>query len=307
MKWLLLAAVVFSLATLATRDLWRARPENAPVPRPFEIMASPLAPLEPRSESCAPDNAFDAAARDNATSYSGLAWAPFRVPEQGWDAYAALIGREIGSTCPPASSAFASALAAWQKDNRLNPDGRVDANTVEKMRVAWTIKRPFVVVTRDGYCPPGAEPSVLADAQTSEGYRGKQVQVRADALAAYRRMREAAQRELPAAAADGNLLTIISGYRSPEHDAERCQVEQNCGTAARANCSAHRTGFAFDLYVGNAPGFDPTSSTDINRSFQAGTPVYQWLVLNADRFGFMNYAYEPWHWEWTGAPIAAAP
>jgi LAS superfamily LD-carboxypeptidase LdcB len=27
---------------------------------------------------------------------------------------------------------------------------------------------------------------------------------------------------------------------------------------------------------------------------------YRWLVANADRFGFLPYAYEPWHWEWAG-------
>ena len=36
-------------------------------------------------------------------------------------------------------------------------------------------------------------------------------------------------------------------------------------------------------------------------------------MVNAGQFGFVNYAYEPWHWEWTGedlrpgAPIASLP
>ena len=30
------------------------------------------------------------------------------------------------------------------------------------------------------------------------------------------------------------------------------------------------------------------------------TPAYRWLVANADRFGFVPYPFEPWHWEWTG-------
>ena len=26
------------------------------------------------------------------------------------------------------------------------------------------------------------------------------------------------------------------------------------------------------------------------------------LVKNAARFGFVNYVFEPWHWEWVGDP-----
>jgi LAS superfamily LD-carboxypeptidase LdcB len=28
--------------------------------------------------------------------------------------------------------------------------------------------------------------------------------------------------------------------------------------------------------------------------------AFRWLVANAYRHGFVNYAFEPWHWEWTG-------
>ena len=49
-----------------------------------------------------------------------------------------------------------------------------------------------------------------------------------------------------------------------------------------------------------APGFDADSSADPNRLHQSRNPAYVWLVWNAKRFGFTNYAFEPWHWEWTG-------
>jgi LAS superfamily LD-carboxypeptidase LdcB len=55
-----------------------------------------------------------------------------------------------------------------------------------------------------------------------------------------------------------------------------------------------------DLYVGQAPGFGPDSSADPNRLYMTRTPTYRWLVANAHRFGFVNYPFEPWHWEWTG-------
>jgi LAS superfamily LD-carboxypeptidase LdcB len=42
------------------------------------------------------------------------------------------------------------------------------------------------------------------------------------------------------------------------------------------------------------------NSSDANRLYQTQTPAYRWLVRNARRFGFVNYVFEPWHWEWTG-------
>jgi LAS superfamily LD-carboxypeptidase LdcB len=42
----------------------------------------------------------------------------------------------------------------------------------------------------------------------------------------------------------------------------------------------------------------PVGTDDRNRAIQVNTAVYQWLVKNADRFGFKPYFYEPWHWEY---------
>ena len=58
--------------------------------------------------------------------------------------------------------------------------------------------------------------------------------------------------------------------------------------------SPHFTGRAIDLYVGG----EPVDTRDPNRALQVETPVYQWLVRNAERFGFRPYCYEPWHWEY---------
>ena len=61
--------------------------------------------------------------------------------------------------------------------------------------------------------------------------------------------------------------------------------------------SPHFTGRALDIYVGG----EPVDTNDRNRLIQVQTPVYQWLVRNAERFGFRPYYYEPWHWEYVGA------
>ncbi len=111
----------------------------------------------------------------------------------------------------------------------------------------------------------------------------------------------AAARQSPVFHGDNRLFEIFSGFRSPTDDAARCAAEQNCQGVVRAACSPHRTGLAMDLFLGEAPGYTPDSSADANRLYLSRTSAYRWLVRNAPRFGFVNYPFEPWHWEWTGA------
>jgi len=302
MKWLIAAVAVVAIGLLATRDHWLPGRDDPVAEEAARVEGgAPVLSLPPASEGpCVEAPAFADAARANAHSYAALTWKPFGVEEAGWDAYAPYVAREIDTRCGPGATGFAAALAAWERTHKLPADGRVDADALEAMRVSWMVRRPFVLRTRDGTCAPGADPAALADAAPEEGYAGKAIKADRAALAAYRRMREAARREVPEAAADKALLTIISGYRDPAADEARCDREGGCDGPARARCSAHRTGLAFDLYVGAAPGADPTSTSDANRSFQAGTAIHRWLVRNADRFGFAPYPYEPWHWEWIG-------
>jgi LAS superfamily LD-carboxypeptidase LdcB len=116
-------------------------------------------------------------------------------------------------------------------------------------------------------------------------------------------MLAAARAEAPGVKSDPRLMTLFSAYRSPEADAARCAVDQNCQGVVRATCSAHRTGLAVDLYLGAAPGRLPDSSDDANRLYISRGVAYRWMVVNAGRFGFAPYPFEPWHWEWTGEPI----
>ena len=238
------------------------------------------------------------AAEANAGSVRSLAWAPFGRQEAGWEVYVILIQSEIGTDCPPNSEGFARALADWQRQNGQTPDGVMAEAVFMSMKGAMQTRRDFVRFTSTGMCPE--TPDLISAARIDEGYGGKQVWMRPRALAAYRQMVAAARAEVPEIAADPRNLTIFSGYRSPSADAARCQAEGNCDGIVRARCSAHRTGLAADLYVGQAPGFGPDSTADPNRLFMTGTPTYRWLVKNAQRFGFVNYPFEPWHWEWTG-------
>lgn len=258
-----------------------------------------------RAGDCAEPAAFVAAASANGSSLETLDWAPFRRPERGWSIYAPVIAREIGAACPPASPGFAARLARWQAAHGLAADGVMSAQTFEPMRVVLMLRRPFVAATARGACPATPDASQLAAADLGEGYLRKPVSLRPGALRAYRAMVAEARAQVPALAAEPELLTVFSGFRPPDDEAARC-ADGGCGGPERANCSAHRTGLALDINVGSAPGQRPDSTDDANRRAMAGSPAYRWLVANAGRFGFVGYPFEPWHWEWTGEPISPA-
>jgi len=241
-----------------------------------------------------------AAAQANAVSVATLAWAPFGRPETGWEIYAPLAQHELGTACAPGSEGFAAAFAAWQGLQGLPVDGVFSEEGFLALKGVVQARRAFVRYTAEGACPE--TPDLITAARLDEGMGGKQVWLRPHVLAAYRAMAAAARAEVPEIAADPQALTIFSGYRSPSLDAARCQAEGNCDGIVRARCSSHRTGLAVDLNVGYAPGFTADSTADENRRFLVQGAAYRWLLANAARFGFVGYAFEPWHWEWTGEP-----
>lgn len=245
------------------------------------------------------------AALANALSLSTLQWAPFGRPEMGWEVYEPLLAQEIGTACTAKSPGFAAALARWQIGHGLAGSGMLDPATFGRVKALWQRRRPFVAASHVS-CPPAPGVATLATAQPDESYGGKQILLEPAALSGYRQMVAAARAELPSLADDPQLLTIFSGFRSPEYDAARCEREKNCQGIVRATCSAHRTGYAMDLYLGAAPGYAPDSSADANRLYLSWSAAYLWLVANAQRFGFVNYAFEPWHWEWNGGSKSAA-
>jgi hypothetical protein len=274
-------------------------PKPGALGAPVATAPSPLAPPRPAGANCRSER-WTAAAQANSDSLRTLPWKPFGRQETGWEIYVPLIQNEIRTVCPPDSEGFAAALAAWEAAENLGQDGVLTEPTFVVLKTAAQARREFVRFTSLGTCPD--TPDLITAARVDEGYGGKQVWLRPKALEAYRRMVAAARAEVPEIAADPRNLTIFSGYRSPSADAARCQAEGNCDGVARARCSAHRTGLAADMYVGQAPDYGPDSSADPNRLFMTGTPAYRWLLANAHRFGFVNYPFEPWHWEWTGEP-----
>jgi LAS superfamily LD-carboxypeptidase LdcB len=282
----------------------------APAPRPklqAQVAEPPGAP-PPRhlSHDCAAPG-WEKAAHVNESSLAALPWSPFGRAETGWRVYAPLIASEIGVDCPPGSTGFARALAAWQGRHGVPVDGLLSQVTFIELKGLVQNRRPIRLLSAQGLCALPARESELVTLRPDEGLGDKVVQLRPGAAAAYRRMVAAARAADPQIAADPDLLKIFSGYRSPEYDAARCAADDNCNGRERAACSPHRTGLALDLYLGEASGFAPDSSADENRLAMTEGPAYRWMLLNAERFGFVNYPFEPWHWEWTGeAPKSSA-
>ena len=277
-------------------------PVTASCEQPGPVSSAAAAGSGPMSRACAGPAAFVQAAAANAASLSTLVWEPFRRQEVGWEAYVPVVAREIGATCPPQSPAFAAALARWQGGRGLPPDGLFSPAAFTVIKGLWQERRPFVMATLDNQCPDAPDEASLVPALVEEGYGGKPVWLRPGALDAYRGLRDAARAEAPQLLPDSQALTLFSGYRSPAADESRCLAEGNCQGITRARCSAHRTGLAIDLNLGAAPGYRPDNAADENRLFISRTPLYAWLLANAGRFGFVNYIFEPWHWEWTGEP-----
>jgi len=300
MRRLLGLLSLLALAACAGHPLGAA--SNGRVPY---VVSKPYYPTDlPRgwSGACdAPANARQAAGI-NAASIDTLPVAPFGHTEIGWRTYAPLTAREAGTICPPESAGFAEALARWKLAHALAYDGAMDDQTLAMLKGAWQERRPFLMSrVRKEPCPD-PDLNALEPIQPRESHYGKPILLRPDTLAAYRRMAADAHRALPELAMDPMILTIFSGFRSPEYDAAMCASQGGCNGVARAGaCSAHRTGAAIDIVIGNAPGARVDTANDANRLYLSKTRLYQWLVINAGRYGFVNYPYEPWHWEFVGA------
>ena len=237
------------------------------------------------------------AAQRNEESLRTLAWSPFGRPETGWETYLPITAAEIGAAPVAAGAPFAEALAAWQRARGLPADGVFTPETFNRLKTDLQNRRPFLRARAGGGpCPDPPDEATLAWTTPAESWGARPNAMRPGTLAAWRRMRAAAKAE--GALESALSLQVFSGYRSPAHDAERCAIDGNCDGLRRAVCSAHRTGLTLDLVLDGARPVDSTADAD--RLRLSRSPAYRWLVVNARRFGFVNYPFEPWHWEWTG-------
>jgi zinc D-Ala-D-Ala carboxypeptidase len=264
--------------------------------RPFAVVICFLSLLPARdarsfavSTNSADVVTFAAAAEQNAKLKSDLTWTFSARPQRGWSLYTPLIQRLLNTDAAPETTAFAQALAGWQGSAGLPSTGVLDQQTWMKMAAVFQSRR-----IKDRSTPlPGALTRVSAseffDPQRPEDLR----YVERQAYEAYKRLVAAVATDL-SLDSNENWLKIISAFRSPAYQAQLRKQSPRSGRAGLAVNSPHFTGRALDLYVGG----EPVSTDDRNRAIQVNTKVYQWLVKNAERYGFYPYFYEPWHWEY---------
>jgi hypothetical protein len=169
--------------------------------------------------------------------------------------------------------------------------------------------------------------------------------MRADAAVAAGNLLAAANRDLTAAKAAGDLdalrtirISATSGYRSRDYQAQlwlKCFKEYyNQTTTARAKLvggphsdeavgymvqyispeigapgfSNHQAGIAIDFYQERTRDNTIKNSTEPTwvSAWQTSW-FHRWLNINAARFGFYPYNKEPWHWEYRPAQPLVRP
>ena len=238
------------------------------------------------------------AAKRNALLSASLIWTFGSKQQQGWYLYTSLIKQLIGTKQESATVQFGRAVARWQAKSALKPSGVIDEETLYAMIKTWqdarlkdrTVASPDQLLTAplsDFYDPTRAEELRQVERRTYAAYKRMVAAAIADhSLALAHQRGELAPEE--------KFLKIISAFRSPQYQEKLRREAPNAGSAGLAVNSPHFTGRALDLYVGG----EPVDTRDSNRAVQVQTRVYQWLVRNAERFGFRPYCYEPWHWEY---------
>lgn len=258
------------------------------------------APAVRITENSAPKSSvFASAATANAGFRNELTWTFGGKQQRGWYLYDLLINETLNRHHDSVTTDFAKSLAAWQKKRGLSADGVLDEDALMAMISQWQSNR----LKNKTYATPDqlltAPPTDFYDPSRADELR----QVERNAYAAYKKMVAAAIADPTlklAHTASGELapgekyLKIVSSFRSREYQDNLRRQSPNSGSAGLAVNSPHFTGRALDLYVGGSP----VDTKDSNRAIQVNTPVYRWLVRNADRFGFRPYFYEPWHWEY---------
>jgi len=239
------------------------------------------------------------AASRNAELRNELSWTFGGKQQRGWYLYEPLVSQLLKTTHNTTSEGFAAALVSWQKRSGLGASGVLDEASLNEMVSQWQAGR-----LKNRSIPP---PEDLITAPVSDFYDPTRAEdlrkVERKTYAAYKRMVASAIADRSLGLAEGTrgelaagekYLKIISAFRSREYQEKLRRESPNAGRAGLAVNSPHFTGRALDLYVGG----DPVETKDYNRALQVQTRVYQWLVRNAERFGFRPYYYEPWHWEY---------
>lgn len=242
---------------------------------------------------------FRAAGKENLRLKNSLVWTFGKKSQTGWYLYEALIQHTLKTEADAETPEFALAISNWQKQNGLSPTGIIDEETLSSFIKHWQARRLNSSIYPSDEKLFSAPISFFYDPTRN----AELLKVEREAFEAYKRMIAAAAADKSLNlkvgkngefAAEEKFLKIVSSFRSREYQAKLRAQSPQSGSAGLATNSPHFTGQALDIYVGG----EPVITKDFNRAVQVQTPVYKWLVKNAERFGFYPYFYEPWHWEY---------
>lgn len=94
----------------------------------------------------------------------------------------------------------------------------------------------------------------------------------------------------------GITLTAASSFRTmPHQESLWNQFGRDPKRVARPGSSPHQAATAIDFTnMGTKGG---SSGDCSNRKRADGDARWEWLFTNAERYGFKQYSYEPWHWD----------
>ena len=112
------------------------------------------------------------------------------------------------------------------------------------------------------------------------------------------------QAMVEAAAADGVILMIVSGFRSVEYQAQLIRKKIDAGQAIKAILKVNAAPGYSEHHSGQAVDVATPGSRPLTEEFEV-TEAFEWLGEKAGRFGFSmtyprdnpwGFIYEPWHW-----------
>lgn len=226
-----------------------------------------------------------------------------------------------------------SKIIAYQQANGLVADGMAGPLTFSKMdlkRVVFPCGNTSSnsLIVGDIYTPSTTVPCATGTTDLGTGYKaysqGVEIAVRLCAIPGFKssseestpgsayyisgsngnvivnsRVSGAVLAMFNKAKSQGLTLTANSSFRTMDHQTKLCNADAACKNGsykmvAKPGFSMHQLSVAIDFAGPTASNKDATCS---NRVTAYNSPVWVWLMNNANAYGYRQYAAESWHWD----------